>query len=103
MEEFPQVTNVADLSRALARNYPPELQGARVQGEVTVRFRVLQNGRVDPTSVQVTRTTNESFNQAAVMSVGVLRFRPARIYGTPVRVWVELPIHFSVAEPTSGP
>jgi TonB family protein len=103
VEELPQATNAADLSRALARNYPPELLEARVQGEVSVRFRVLQNGRVDPASVQVTRTTNALFNQAAVTSVNVLRFRPARIYGTPVRVWVEVPINFSVAEPTPGP
>lgn len=101
--ELPRPTNAADFGRLLARNYPPDLRDAGVQGQVSVRFRVLENGHVDPASVQVTRTTNESFNHAAITSVRQLRFRPARIYGRRVKVWVEQPIDFTIAQPVSAP
>jgi TonB family protein len=103
-EELPQPTNHAAFSRLLARNYPPDLRDAGVRGEVMVRFRVLQDGSVDSASVQVTRTTNPAFNDAAVTSVRALRFRPARVYGRPVRVWVEQPIQFNLPRTvTSAP
>lgn len=95
-EELPQPMNQATFSRLLTRNYPPDLRDAGVRGEVWVRFRVLQDGSVDSESVQVIRTTNPAFNDAAVISVRALRFRPARVYGRPVRVWVEQPIAFIV-------
>lgn len=95
-EQLPEPTNHAAFSRLLTRNYPPDLRDAGVRGQVTVRFRVLQDGSVDSASVQVTGTTNPAFNDAAVISVRTLRFRPARVYGQPVRVWVEMPINFSV-------
>jgi TonB family protein len=101
VEEMPRPTNTADFARALARNYPPHLRDAGVQGEVIVRFRVLETGRVDSASMQVTRSSNVEFNAAALASVPRLRFLPARLYDRPVKVWVEQPINFALAGPVA--
>lgn len=101
VEEMPRPTNTAEFARALARNYPPHLRDAGVQGEVVVRFRVLETGRVDSASIQVTRSSNVEFNAAALASVPHLRFRPARLYDRPVKVWVEQPINFTLAGPVA--
>lgn len=99
--EMPRSTNSAEFARALARNYPPHLRDAGVQGEVNVRFRVLETGRVDSASMQITRSSNPEFNAAALASVPRLRFRPGRAYDRVVKVWVEQPIHFTIAVPVA--
>lgn len=97
VEERPQLSNQADLARQLSRNYPPLLRDAGVAGTVQVRFRVLENGRVDAESITVTSTTHEQFNDPTIRAVRGLRFRPARVNNRPVRVWVELPITWQVS------
>jgi TonB family protein len=92
--EQPRPTNLADLRRFLDRNYPPALREAGVQGEVTLRFRVMEDGWVDSASVHILNSANEAFNPVAIGAVSRLRFRPARAYGTPVKAWVALPIMF---------
>lgn len=95
VEELPRPTNTADFVRTLMRGYPPALRRAGVTGTVQVRFRVLEDGRVDRESVQVTRSTDELFNEPGIRAVNVLRFRPAKVGGRPVRVWMEIPVQFS--------
>jgi hypothetical protein len=63
----------ADLSRALARNYPPDLRDAGVHGEVSLRFRVLEDGRVDLTNVRVTRTTDLFLVRGRMTSMSAMR------------------------------
>jgi TonB family protein len=46
---------------------------------VHVRFRVLEDGRVDPESVQVIRSTNELFDEPSIRAIEVLRFLPAKV------------------------
>jgi TonB family protein len=99
VEEMPRVTNVSEFSRVLARNYPPVLRDAGVPGEVVVRFRVLETGQVDSASMQVTRSSHPEFSAPALASLLRLRFRPARVYDRPVKVWVEQPITFAVDSP----
>jgi TonB family protein len=93
--EYPRVTDRAQFARSLARGYPAELRRARERGEVLVRFRVKEDGLVDAASVQVLRSTNEAFNAGAMEAVRQLRFRPAAVYGRPVKVWIELPVVFT--------
>ena len=97
VEELPRPTNTADLSRQLARNYPPLLRDAGVTGTVQVRMRVLEDGRVDGESIQITSSTHEQFDEPTMRAVRVLRFRPAKVNGRPVKVWVDLPIQWTVA------
>ncbi|HEU0076934.1 MAG TPA: TonB family protein [Longimicrobiaceae bacterium] len=97
VEELPGLNNASALSRTLASNYPPALRAEHVSGEVQVRFRVLEDGSVDPDSVSIVSSTHEEFNEPTMRSVLILRFRPARIGGRPVKVWIVLPIAWRVS------
>lgn len=97
VEELPRVSNGSDFARQLARNYPPLLRDAGVTGTVQVRFRVMEDGRVDAGSIQITNSTHEQFNDPTMRAVRALRFRPAKVNGRPVKVWVEQPIQWTVA------
>jgi TonB family protein len=99
VEERPSPINTRDLLRALERNYPPLLRDARMTGTVQVRFRVMADGSVDTTSISVVSSSHEEFNLPTINSVGVLRFRPAKVNGRPVRAWVVLPIQWTVMGP----
>jgi TonB family protein len=96
VEERPSPTNTRDLLRQLERNYPPLLRDARVTGTVQVRMRVMEDGTVDAGSITVTSSSHEQFNDPTIRSVQRLRFRPAKVNGRPVKVWVELPIQWTV-------
>lgn len=97
VEEQPRPTNLADLRRQLERNYPPLLRDARVTGTVQVRMRVTPDGTVDANSISITSSSHEQFNDPTIRSVQRLRFRPAKVNGRPVAVWVELPIQWQVS------
>lgn len=97
VEELPRPTNTPELQRQLERNYPPLLRDAGVTGTVQVRFRVLENGTVDQSSVSVTSSSHDQFNEPTIRSVSRLRFRPAKVNNRPVKVWVELPIQWTIA------
>jgi TonB family protein len=98
VEELPRPLNASELGRTLQSNYPPELRAERVMGQVQVRFRVLEDGSVDPASISVESSTNEAFNDPSIRSTRLLRFRPARISGRPVKVWIVLPIAWRAPE-----
>lgn len=97
VEEQPRPTNLADLARQMERNYPPLLRDARVTGTVHLRFRLLEDGSVDASSIQVTSSSHEQFNDPSIRAIQRLRFRPAKLNGIPVRVWVDLPLQWSVS------
>jgi TonB family protein len=96
VEERPSPTNLRELARQLERNYPPLLRDARVTGSVQVRMRVMEDGTVDPASITVTSSTHDQFNDPTIRSVQRMRFRPAKVNNRPVKVWVELPIQWTV-------
>lgn len=97
VEEQPRPRNIADLRRQLERNYPPLLRDARVTGTVQVRMRVMEDGSVDESSITITSSSHEQFNDPTIRSVQRLRFSPAKVNGRPVKVWVELPIQWQVS------
>lgn len=98
VEELPRPTNSSEFQRSVARNYPPLLRDAGLTGTVHARFRVLETGAVDANSIAITQTTHEQFNDAARRALLTLVFRPARVNGRPVRVWVEQPVQFTPPE-----
>lgn len=99
---YPRPMNLPDFQRYIQSHYPPELRHTDVQGDVTVRFRLLKDGGVDSASVQVLSTTNEAFNAAAIGAVRLMRFRPATAYGRPTTMWIEQPIHFISPDAPAG-
>jgi TonB family protein len=90
VSELPRALNRADFQRALTREYPLPRDHPPVGATVQVRFQVSEDGRVSVP--EVTRSSDVRFNDAAMRVVRVLRFRPAKVNGRPVKVWVEQPI-----------
>lgn len=105
VEEDPRPRNVSTFTRHMERNYPPLMRDAGVTGDVILRFRVLDDGRVDSASVQVLSSSHEQFDGPSIRSARVLTFHPARVNGRPVKVWSVLPINFQSGDsrPTSTP
>ncbi|HEX2207333.1 MAG TPA: energy transducer TonB [Longimicrobium sp.] len=95
VEELPRPLNGSAFARALAQSYPRALRDAGTQGMVQVRFRVNEDGSIS--HARITHSTDVQFNVPTLAAVQVLRFRPAKIGGRPVRVWVEQPIQWTVS------
>lgn len=96
VQEKPSLQNAADVTRSLVRNYPPLLRDAGVAGTVLVKMRVNEDGRVDASSVEIQESSNDAFSDAAKRVVERMRFRPAKVDGRAVKVWVILPVTFQV-------
>jgi TonB family protein len=99
VEELPGLVNHAAMARQIAERFPPALRDSAISGAVVVRFRILENGTVDPASPAVEMTTEPRFDEAAIAVIRAARFRPARVANRAVKVWVTLPIQFQVEEP----
>jgi TonB family protein len=95
--ELPRPVSTSAFQQALARGYPPALRNAGESGRVIVRFMVDEEGRVR--NARVLRTSDRAFDAPTLEAVRHLRFRPARLNGQPVRVWVEQAIDWHVAGP----
>ena len=72
------------------------MRDAGAGGTVVLRFRVLEDGRVDAGAATVLHSTPAELAARAVRWLPVLHFRPARVRGRPVRAWVELPITYEM-------
>ncbi|HYR06919.1 MAG TPA: TonB family protein [Longimicrobium sp.] len=94
VEELPDILNVRDFQRALRSEHPRVDSHPGRQAEVQVRFRVHEDGSTSHATI--TRSTDQRFNTPTLRAVRVLRFRPARVEGRPVKVWVEQPISWSL-------
>ncbi|HEU4883109.1 MAG TPA: energy transducer TonB [Longimicrobium sp.] len=92
VDELPRAANGPEFVRAIRARYPRELQREGVTATVVARFRVLEDGRIDPESISITRTENERFNEPTLQVLRILRFQPARVSGQPVKVWVDQPV-----------
>jgi TonB family protein len=92
-EDLPSLLDARAVQEAVRREYPRELRAARISGDVSVHFRVLASGRIDPRRIDVYSAT-PGFAEAARRVAAGVRFRPARVGGHPVPVWVSMPISF---------
>jgi TonB family protein len=93
VEELPLPVNRPAFQRVLAREYPLGDDDPPVQAVVQVRFRVELDGTAGVPCV--TRSTDSRFNEPTLRAIQVLRHRPARVNGRPVRAWVELPVQWA--------
>ncbi len=83
------------LVRTLSREYPELFRDAGTGGLVRTRFIVDREGM--PQLVRILSSTDYLFEEPTVRAIRQLRFRPGRLDGEPVPVWIDLPIHWSVA------
>ncbi|HET7233038.1 MAG TPA: TonB family protein [Longimicrobium sp.] len=102
-ERQPALANRSEVQRALWHRFPRALRSSGSDGSVTVRFKILENGRVDPETVEAIESSvpeaaaRAETEAAAELVAEGMRFDPALIDGRPVKVWVTIPITFHSA------
>ena len=82
-------------------DYPVVLKQAGIQGRVILRAVIDTTGRVEPASVRIMKSPNPAFDQPTKDWVLKALFRPARLHGRGVRVFINLPVDYSLT-PASG-
>ncbi len=83
--------------------YPAELMKKGTEGGVLLRFVVDTNGRADPTTVEVIRSTHPAFVAAVRAAVPQMVFTPAMVAGKHVRQAVEQNFEFRITAPVPVP
>jgi TonB family protein len=79
--------------------FPDALRSQRTEGEVVVRFRVDEHGRVDMSSIKVVKSDHELFTLAVRNVLPRFRFQPARSGAPdhkPRADWVDFRTEFTV-------
>jgi TonB family protein len=94
VDEQPELLNAADVARLTEHNYPREMKRRRETGTVAMRILVRRDGVVDSAHVSVEYESQPGFADAAVRVARAMRFKPARVDGQPVSVWVLIPVQF---------
>lgn len=90
----PSPMNVYILQQALERAYPPELKGSGAKVGPIVRFALDQSGH--PYDIRVRKSSGyPAMDSTMVSAMARVRFTPARIGRTPVRVLLEMPLLYS--------
>ena len=81
--------------------YPDKLRSANVQGEVLGQFVVDVEGRYEPGTFKVLKSSHELFTQAVQAALPDMRFQPAEFKGEKVRQLVQQPFTFSLSSSSS--
>ena len=76
--------------------YPALLKQAGIQGRVILPAVIDTTGRVEPASVRIMRSPHPAFDQPTKDWVLKVLFRPARLHGRRVRVFVNLLVDYSI-------
>ncbi len=79
--------------------YPEMLRRAGIQGRVILKAIVDTTGRVEPKSITILKSPNPGFDEPTRQWILKALFRPARVHGQAVRVFINLPFDYSF---TSG-
>ena len=93
---FGEYVYVEELPEAVTKSapvYPDEARRAGIEGQVTVQALVLEDGTVG--DIRLVKSI-PGLDEAAVACVRQWRFKPALSKGTPVAVWVAVPVRFSL-------
>ena len=78
--------------------FPDELRSRWTEGEVVLRFRVDERGRVDGSSVKVLKSDHDLFTAAVRNVLPRFRFEPARSpapESKPISNWVDYRVQFA--------
>lgn len=78
--------------------YPDMLRSAKVEGEVTAQFVVDANGRPEPESFKVLRTSHDLFTESVRATLPMIRFSPAQVGGKAVKQLVTQTFTFSLSK-----
>jgi periplasmic protein TonB len=83
--------------------YPQLLKQAGIQGRVILHAIVDTTGRVEPASVRIIKSPSPAFDQPTKDWVLKALFRPARLHGRGVRVFINLPVDYSLTRSSGSP
>ena len=83
--------------------YPQLLKQAGIQGRVILHAIVDTTGRVEPASVRIIKSPSPAFDQPTKDWVLKALFRPARLHGRGVRVFINLPVDYSLTGSPGSP
>lgn len=89
----PSLKNREEVARALQRDYPDDLRGDGISGNVLVWFLIDENGRVQKFQIKES-SGHDELDHAALKVASIMRFSPALNRDQRVPVWVALPIAF---------
>ena len=81
--------------------YPRDLLAMGAEGVVQAIYVVDTTGRVDTTTIQVVSSDDVRFSESVRAALGLMRFRPARRGGKPVRQTVEQQFRFQIQPSTT--
>lgn len=90
----PDIKNMAEVIKALEKEYPPAMRDAGLGGTVLTWFFVNEEGEVQRTLIHET-SGFRSLDEAALKVADVIRFTPALNRDRQVAVWISLPITFT--------
>ena len=87
--------------RAIQQNlhYPAIARKAGIEGRVILQVLVDENGSVGQTKV-LKSLGKSGCDEAAVQAIKRVKWKPAQQNGKPVKVWVAIPVVFSLREPS---
>ena len=89
-DELPRMVN-----KELPFHYPSALYAQKVQGNVTLRIWIDENGNVKPEYTRVVETSGyAALDSAAVRGSQELRFVPAKLRGEPLALGILFPVYF---------
>jgi len=91
--DVPEVEELPEAIEKVPPDYPELARSKGIEGEVVVYARIGEDGRVE--AVRIKKSIPE-LDEYAMGAVRQWRFRPAMSRGQPVRVWVEVPVRFSL-------
>ena len=94
--EFVWVEELPEVTRRVQPHYPPRALMRGESGLVMVQALVGPKGRVIEARVTTPRS---DFDEPAKVAVEGWRFKPARCGGTPISVWVMVPVRFTFQIP----
>jgi TonB family protein len=78
--------------------YPALLKQAGIQGRVILPAVIDTTGRVEPASVRIMKSSHPAFEQPTKDWVLKALFRPARLQGRGVRVFINLLVDYSITQ-----
>lgn len=93
VDEDPEPVNLGEIYKAIG--YPAKAKEAGIQGNVIVRVLVGENGEY--LRHKIVTNTHPLLSNSVDLQVKNLRFTPAMKAGQPVKVWINLPFRFKLA------
>lgn len=78
-------------------SYPWLARRMGIEGRVVLQVEILQNGNAGRIEVRQS-SGHELLDQAAIKAVGGWSFEPARIAGSPITAWADVPISFRLTD-----